>query len=213
MIIGNILSELCVPSGFSFGTNAIVLAFIQHAVVRVVPLTQQRLTFCSNYISSAEITNGEKHLGPLRNQMKREPKRLLVKFFRSFTTEVIKNMLAFHFVRWLIRHRTRESKISGGGGGFVRFSYFMYLTCCRFHLFETFMPCLRWFLIACEWLQMFLRWLQVVVEIFEVVVDGCRWFQAVLGGFRSLHVLVLTSRILNAPTCQSRQKKIKCQIT
>ena len=26
--------------------------------------------------------------------MKREPKRLLVKFFRSFTTEVIKNILA-----------------------------------------------------------------------------------------------------------------------
>ena len=50
--------------------------------------------FCSNYISIAEIINGEKHyLGPLRNQMKREPKRLLVKFFRSFTTEVIKNMI------------------------------------------------------------------------------------------------------------------------
>ena len=55
--------------------------------------------------------------------MKREPKCLLVKFFKSFTTEVIKiyNWLAlsFHFVRWLIIHGTRESKISVGGGGFV----------------------------------------------------------------------------------------------
>ena len=40
MVIKNILSELCVPSGSSFGTNGIVLAFIQHAVVRVVQLTQ-----------------------------------------------------------------------------------------------------------------------------------------------------------------------------
>ena len=67
--------------------------------------------------------------------MKREPKFLLVKFFKSFTTEVIKiyNWLAlsFHFMRWLIIHGTRESKISVGGGGFVRFSYFMYVTCCR----------------------------------------------------------------------------------
>ena len=52
--------------------------------------------------------------------------------------------LAFHFVRWLIIHGTRESKISGGGGGFVRFSYFMYVTC-RFALVKTFMPCFRWF--------------------------------------------------------------------
>ena len=40
---------------------------------------------------------------------------------------------------------TRESKISGGGGAFVRFSYSMYVTCCRFALFKTFMPCFRWF--------------------------------------------------------------------
>ena len=33
--------------------------------------------------------------------------------------------LAFHFVRWLIVHGTRESKISGGGGGFVPLSYFI----------------------------------------------------------------------------------------
>ena len=32
-------------------------------------------------------------------------------------------------------HGTRESKISGGGRGFVRFSYFVYVTCCRFALF------------------------------------------------------------------------------
>ena len=49
--------------------------------------------------------------------------------------------LAFHFVRWLIIHGTRESKISGGGGGFVRFSYFMYVTC-RFALVKTFRPIL-----------------------------------------------------------------------
>ena len=49
----------------------------------------------------SEIINGEKHyLGPLRNQMKREPKRLLVKSFRSFTTEVIKNLMGMlsHFI-------------------------------------------------------------------------------------------------------------------
>ena len=72
-----------------------------------------------------------------------------VKFFRSFTTEVITkynwHALAFHFVRWLIIHGTREGKISGGGGGFIRFLYFMYVTCCRFALFKTFMPCFRWF--------------------------------------------------------------------
>ena len=46
---------------------------------------------------------GEKHyLGPLHNQMKREPKRLLVKFFGSFTTEVIKNIIGMlsHFILW-----------------------------------------------------------------------------------------------------------------
>ena len=80
-----------------------------------------------------------------------------VKFFRSFTTEVIKkynwHALAFYFVRWLIIHGTRENKISGGGGGgFVRFSYFMYVTCCRCALFKTFLPCFRWFEIVCEWL-------------------------------------------------------------
>ena len=76
--------------------------------------------FCSNYISIAEIINGEKHyLGPLRNQMKREPKRLLVKFFRSFTTEVIKNMIGMLSQFISIIHGTRESKISGGGEGFV----------------------------------------------------------------------------------------------
>ena len=51
--------------------------------------------------------------------MKREPKRLLVKFFRSFTTEVIKNMIDMLSQFISIIHGTRESKISGGGGGFV----------------------------------------------------------------------------------------------
>ena len=60
MVIKNILSELCLPSGSSFSTNAIVLAFIQHAVVRVVPLTQWWLKFCAYHISGTEIINGEK---------------------------------------------------------------------------------------------------------------------------------------------------------
>ena len=38
IVIKNILSELCVPSGLSFGTKAIVLAFIQHAIEWMVPL-------------------------------------------------------------------------------------------------------------------------------------------------------------------------------
>ena len=70
--------------------------------------------------------------------MKCEPKRLLVYFSKSFTTvqaDYCGNIkcnwhaLAFHFVRWLIVQGNRESKISGVGGGFVRFSYFMYVTC------------------------------------------------------------------------------------
>ena len=68
-------------------------------------------------------------------------------------------------MRWLIIHGTRESKISGGGGGFVRFSYFMYVTCCRFALVKTFMPCFRWCLV--------LDSLRVVVDVFEVVVGRC----------------------------------------
>ena len=31
--------------------------------------------------------------------------------------------------------RNTKSKISGGGGGFVRFSIFMYVICCRLALF------------------------------------------------------------------------------
>ena len=72
MIIGNILSELCVPS--SFGKNTIALAFIQHAPITVT-FPVLRLQMEKNY------------LGLLRNQMEREPKRLLAKFFRSFITE------------------------------------------------------------------------------------------------------------------------------
>ena len=65
-------------------------------------------------------------------------------------------------------HGTRnQSKISGGGGGLVQFSYFMYVTCCRFALFKTFMPCFRWFQVVCGGCRCFL--------------GGCRWFQVVLG--------------------------------
>ena len=41
--------------------------------------------------------------------------------------------------------RNTKSKISGGGGGFVPFSLFMYVICCRLALFKIFMPCFRWF--------------------------------------------------------------------
>ena len=65
-------------------------------------------------------------------------------------------------------HGTRnQSNISGGGGGLVQFSYFMYVTCCRFALFKTFMPCFRWFQVVCGGCRCFL--------------GGCRWFQVVLG--------------------------------
>ena len=63
-------------------------------------------------------------------------------------------------MRWLILQRTRESKISGGGGGFVRFSYFMYVTCCRL----AFDICaLFWMVLDC---------LRVAVDVF---LGGCRW--------------------------------------
>ena len=71
-----------------------------------------------------------------------------VKFSKSFTAEVVKNIIGmlshFNFVRWLIIHGAREGKISGRGGGFVRFSYLVYVTYCRFALFWTFMPYFRW---------------------------------------------------------------------
>ena len=53
--------------------------------------------------------------------------------------------LSFVLSQWLMIQGTRESKISGGSGCFVRFSYFMYVTCCRLALFQTFIPCFRWF--------------------------------------------------------------------
>ena len=64
MVIKNILSELCVSSGSSFGTNAIVLAFIQLAVVRVVsaafaPYRVRPFEFVLSYFRY-EIKNGEK---------------------------------------------------------------------------------------------------------------------------------------------------------
>ena len=84
MVIKNILSELCVPSDISLARTpscwhsaCSCTSGATYAIVTRV---------CSNYISSAEIKHGEKHyLGPLR-QMKRESKRLLVEFFKSFTT-------------------------------------------------------------------------------------------------------------------------------
>ena len=70
---------------------------------------------------------------------------------------------------------TRESKILGGSGCFVRFSYFMYVTC-RLALFETFIP-------VSDGFRLFASG---NVDVFEVVVDGCRWllnlFEVVVGG-------------------------------
>ena len=45
----------------------------------------------------------------------------------------------------LIIQGTSESKILAGSGCFVWFSYFMYVTCCRLALFQTFIPCFRCF--------------------------------------------------------------------
>ena len=57
-------------------------------------------------------------------------------------------------------HGTRESKILGGGGCFVR-----YVTCPRFAFFSMVLACLRVVVDVFE----------VVVEFLEVVVGGCRW--------------------------------------
>ena len=56
---------------------------------------QQRPTTTSK---TSTATRKKHYLGPV--QMKREPKRRLVKFFRSFTTEVIKNVIGMlsHFI-------------------------------------------------------------------------------------------------------------------
>ena len=89
--------------------------------------------------------------------------------------------LSFVLSQWLMIQGTSESKILAGSGCFVRFSYFMYVTCCRLALFQTFIPCFRWFQIVCECLQMFLRWLLNFLRWLQVVVDGFRWFQVVLG--------------------------------
>ena len=53
--------------------------------------------------------------------------------------------LSFVLSQWLMIQGTSESKILAGSGCFVRFSYFMYVTCCRLALFQTFIPCFRWF--------------------------------------------------------------------
>ena len=57
-------------------TSGATYAIVTHVLLQLHP--------------GAKIINGEKHyLGLLHNKMKREPKRLLVKFFKSFTTEVM----------------------------------------------------------------------------------------------------------------------------
>ena len=64
-----------------------------------------------------------------------------------------------------------ESRIAGGGLGFVHFSNFIYVTYCDlacfiYGLFKMVFDCL-WVVVDV---------FEVVVEFFEVVVDGCRWF-------------------------------------
>ena len=72
MVIKIFLSELCIPSGSSFGTNVIVLAWHSYSM--------QLHEWChlrngDSRFAPAEIINGEKpYLGPLRNQMKRVAK-------------------------------------------------------------------------------------------------------------------------------------------
>ena len=74
MVIKIFLSELCLPSGSSFGTNVIVLAWHSYSM--------QLHEWChlrngDSRFAPAEIINGEKpYLGPLRNQMKRVAKLL-----------------------------------------------------------------------------------------------------------------------------------------
>ena len=53
--------------------------------------------------------------------------------------------LSFVLSQWLMIQGTSEGKILAGSGCFVPFSYFMYVTCCRLALFQTFIPCFRWF--------------------------------------------------------------------
>ena len=94
-VIKNILSELCVSLGSSFGTNAIVLAFMQLTGVRVVSLTQWWLTFCSNHISGTEIINGEKP------EMKCEPKRPLIGQKKLSQVSRVWYFTLLLFVTWL----------------------------------------------------------------------------------------------------------------
>ena len=59
-------------------------------------------------------------------------------------------------------HGTGESKILGGGGCFVRFSFSMYVACPRLALFSMVLVCLRVVVDVfggCRWLLNFLRWL------------------------------------------------------
>ena len=45
-----------------------------------------------------------------------------------------------------------ESRIAGGGLGFVHFSTFIYVTYCDLACFRHFMASLRWYSIVCGWL-------------------------------------------------------------
>ena len=67
-------------------------------------------------------------------------------------------------MRWLIVQGTMENKISGGGGGFAQFSYFMYTTCMLLLRLILDIYALFWMVLDC---------LRVVVDVFEVVVGGC----------------------------------------
>ena len=74
--------------------------------------------------------------------MERERNKIFIKLVkngrkegeeRGSPREYSWHALAFYFVRWLIIQVTKYRKTSGGGG-FARFSYFMYVTCCRLAL-------------------------------------------------------------------------------
>ena len=104
MVIKNILSELCVPSDLplartpscwhSYSMQLYEWCHLRNSDSRFAPIT---VTFP---VLRLQVEKNTTFTLPLRNQMKREPKRLLAKFFRSFTTEVIKNIIGMlsHFI-------------------------------------------------------------------------------------------------------------------
>ena len=106
---------------------------------------------------------------------------------------------SFVLSQWLMIQGTRESKILGGSGCFVRFSYFMYVACAaggivwlkfwrrsrdpkKGRLSTQYCQLCR---LSCTWhvvVSPYFRHLDLVLNGFRVFASGCRCF---LGGCRS----------------------------